>query len=160
MNGLRWQWARFEELSPRELYKAMELRQCVFVVEQKCPYQDADGRDVNAWHLLGWVSPGRSEELAAYARVFERGVRYDDEASIGRIVTSPASREKGYGRLLMSEAIRRCAELSPGAPIKLGAQMYLENFYREFGFESVTAPYEEDGIMHVDMIRNPASGGQ
>ncbi len=155
MSALRWQWSRFEDLSPGELYAAMKLRQRVFVVEQNCAYQDADGRDAKAWHLLGWTLSADREELVAYARVFEAGVRYDNEASVGRIVTSPASRGKGYGRLLMNEAVRRCVELSPGAPIKLGAQMYLENFYREFGFETVTSPYDEDRIMHVDMVRKP-----
>jgi ElaA protein len=147
-----WQWVRFPELRPDELYAALQLREAVFVVEQKCAYPDADGRDPQAWHLLGWLQDGDQRRLVAYARVFEPGARYV-EGSIGRIVTAQEVRRSGVGKKLMAEALRRIETLAPGQPVKLAAQRYLENFYASFGFRTVSPPYEEDGIIHVDMIR-------
>ena len=149
--ALFWQWCRFSELAPYDLYAAMRLREEVFVVEQQCPYQDADGRDPQAWHLLGWSGENR-RDLLAYARIFEPGVRYT-ECSIGRVVTSPGVRGTGIGKALMSEALRRVETLVPGQAIKIAAQRRLEKFYLDFGFRTVSAPYEEDGIIHVDMLR-------
>jgi ElaA protein len=147
-----WQWSRFSELQPDELYAVVRLREAVFVVEQNCPYLDADGRDPRAWHLLGWTRAKAERSLVAYARVFEPGVRYT-EGSIGRVATAQEVRRTGVGRRLMVEAMRRLETLAPGEKIKLAAQRRLEAFYAGFGFTTVSAPYEEDGIMHVDMVR-------
>ena len=147
-----WQWSRFGELRPDELYAAVRLREEVFVVEQHCPYQDADGRDPRAWHLLGWSDNQSGRNLVAYARVFEPGVRYT-EASIGRVVTAPQARGTGLGKALMAEALRRLDGLAPGQPVKIAAQRRLEKFYLDLGFKTISSPYEEDGIIHVDMIR-------
>jgi ElaA protein len=147
-----WQWSRFSELGPDDLYAVVRLREAVFVLEQNCPYQDADGRDPNAWHLLGWLERPMGRALAAYARVFAPGVRYD-EGSIGRVVTAPEMRRTGLGKALMAEALRRMESLAPGQPIKIAAQRRLEDFYLGFGFKTISAPYEEDGIIHVDMLR-------
>ena len=138
-------------MDPADLYEIVKLREAVFIVEQNCPYPDADGRDPQAWHLLGWLqSPKR--RLVAYARVFEPGLRYK-EGSIGRVVTAAEVRRSGFGRALMAEALRRLEGLAPRQTIKLAAQRYLEEFYSTFGFKTVSAPYEEDGIIHVDMVR-------
>jgi ElaA protein len=139
-------------MRPEDLYAVVRLREAVFIVEQNCPYPDADGRDPGAWHLLGWQQGSRERSLIAYARVFEPGVRYT-EGSIGRVVTAPDVRGTGVGRRLMAEALRRLETLAPGEKIKLAAQRRLEEFYSGFGFTTVSAPYEEDGIMHVDMVR-------
>ena len=147
-----WQWSPFSELSPEQLYAIVRLREAVFVVEQQCPYPDADGRDPSAWHLLGWYEIDGKRDLVAYARVFEPGVRYT-EGSIGRIVTAPSVRGTGIGRALMAEGLRRTETLMPGQRIKIAAQQRLVDFYIGFGFTVVSAPYDEDGIMHVDMIR-------
>ena len=88
----------------------------------------------------------------AYARIFEPGVRYD-EGSIGRVVTAPDVRGTGKGRALMAEALRRFDSLAPGQPIRIAAQRRLEDFYLGLGFRTVSDPYEEDGIIHVDMLR-------
>ena len=149
---ISWQWSRFSELTPEQLYALVMLREGVFIVEQNCPYPDADGRDPKAWHLLGWTGAGAGRTLIAYARIFEPGLRYA-EGSIGRIVTAPTVRGTGVGKLLMDEALRRVESLAPGQRIKIAAQQRLEAFYIGFGFTTVSAPYEEDGIMHVDMIR-------
>lgn len=99
---IEWQWAAFPSLSGRDVYEILALRQRVFVVEQNCVYQDADGRDSDARHLLGWsLAAGGRRALAGYARVFEAGVRYR-EVSIGRIVTAPEVRGTGMGRLVVA----------------------------------------------------------
>lgn len=147
-----WQWSRFSELRPDDLYAVVRLREAVFIVEQQCPYPDADGRDPQAWHLLGWAEGENGKSLVAYARIFEPGLRYA-EGSIGRVVTSSAVRGSGVGKALMAEALRRLEALAPGLDIKIAAQQRLERFYLDLGFRTVSAPYEEDGIMHVDMLR-------
>jgi ElaA protein len=149
---LTWQWSRFDDLTPRDLYEVVRLREAVFIVEQNCPYPDADGRDPQAWHLLGWVEDGSAKKLVAYARLFEPGVRYT-ECSIGRIVSAPEVRGAGFGRALLDEGLRRLESLAPRQAIKIAAQRRLENFYKEYGFKTVSEPYEEDGIIHVDMLR-------
>ena len=148
-----WQLARFRDLSVDDLYAIVRLREAVFIIEQNCPYPDADGRDPLAWHLLGWRDGSDGKSLAAYARIFEPGIRYH-EASIGRIVTSPEVRGTGLGRQLMVEALRTTEALAPGQPIKIAAQRQLERFYEGFGFSAISEPYVEDGIVHVDMMRD------
>ena len=150
-----WQWSRLDRLAPLDVYTAMALRQQVFVVEQRCAFLDADGLDARAWHLLGWIDGTAARTLAAYLRVVDPGAKYR-EPSIGRIVTSPPARGLGLGRLLVVEGIARTSALHPGVPIRIGAQRYLERFYSQFNFRTVSAPYDEDGIPHVEMLR-PAS---
>lgn len=150
--SLDWQWSRFSELRPQDLYAVVRLRESVFIVEQQCPYHDADGRDPVAWHLLGWSDGEDGKTLVAYARIFEPGLRYT-EGSIGRVVSAPEVRGTGVGKALMAEALRRLEGLAPGQAIKIAAQRRLEKFYLDLGFKTVSAPYEEDGIIHVDMLR-------
>ena len=150
-----WQLSAFRDLTVDDLYAIVRLRESVFIVEQNCPYPDSDGRDPLAWHLLGWRDAPDGRELVAYARIFEPGIRYH-EASIGRIVTAPKVRGTGLGKQLMVEALRRAEKLAPNQPIKLAAQRRLENFYKGYAFRTVSEPYEEDGIIHIDMIRNNA----
>ncbi|MBC7789608.1 MAG: GNAT family N-acetyltransferase [Anaerolineae bacterium] len=147
-----WQWSRFSELRPEDLYAVVRLREAVFIVEQQCAYHDADGRDPHAWHLLGWSDGQNGRSLVAYARIFEPGLRYT-EGSIGRVVTASEVRGTGLGKALMAEALRRLEGLAPGQTIKIAAQRRLEKFYLDLGFRTVSAPYEEDGIIHVDMLR-------
>ena len=149
---IEWDWAAFDELSGRALYAVMALRQRVFVVEQNCVYQDADGRDTAAWHLLGWSADGSEKKLVAYARIFEAGVRYA-EMSIGRIVSAPEVRGTGVGRAIVREAMRKCSQLWPKHPIRIAAQRRLEEFYEGFGFTADGEPYLEDGIEHIDMVK-------
>lgn len=149
---MRWQWTTFDALTVRELYDVLRLRQRVFVVEQNCPYLDADGDDPKAMHLLGWRDGEDGAQLVAYTRVFPSGVKYP-EASLGRVVSDPDARGAGYGRLVVTEAIRRLEALAPGTPIRIGAQAYLERFYITLGFRTVSEMYLEDDIPHVEMVR-------
>ncbi len=145
-----WQCLDFDHLDTRTLYDLLALRTAVFVVEQNCPYQELDGKDTSAWHLLGH----QAGKLVATARILSPGISYEG-ASIGRVVTDPSTRGQGLGVQLMDEAVRRCIERFPDHPIEIGAQAHLEAFYGRFGFKANSDSYLEDGIPHIDMIRLP-----
>ncbi len=146
---LRFSCLPFDQLTPRELYAIMALRQEVFVVEQNCPYLDADGKDISAWHLMGF---GSGNNLIAYTRLLPEGVSYEGYTSIGRVVSSPAVRGAGAGREVMQRSIDMCRHLFGPLPIKIGAQTYLLRFYESLGFHSTGEEYLEDGIPHTKMI--------
>jgi len=146
---LRWITKPFHDLALTELYALLQLRSEVFVVEQTCAFQDIDGHDEPAYHLLGLADNGN---LAAYARLFDAGQSYE-QASIGRVVVSPKYRRYGLGRELMRQAIGQCDALFGPQPIKIGAQYYLREFYQSFGFEQQDDIYLEDDIEHIHMLR-------
>ena len=147
-----WQWRRFAELSGADVYEILARRQDVFILEQACLYPDADGLDADAWHLLGWQTDGAQRRLAAYLRCLAPGAKYR-EMSLGRVLTSEAARGSGIGRVLIAEGIAHAERQYPGQRIRIGAQARLEALYASFGFVTVSEPYDEDGIMHIDMLR-------
>lgn len=147
-----WQWRTFAELSNRELYEVLAQRQHVFILEQHCLWNDFDGLDFDAYHLLGWRTIDGKRHLAAYLRCLAPGAKYT-EMSLGRVLTTKAARGSGIGRELVAQGILHADRLYPGHRIRIDAQLYLEAFYASFGFVTISAPYEEDGIMHVDMLR-------
>lgn len=152
MIDLDWRWRRFDALALRELQHILAVRQRVFVLEQQCIFLDVDGCDEQAFHLAAW-SPLHREPLA-YARILDPGVKYD-EVSIGRVITSGEGRGRGLGRELMGRAMAGAIEAWPSTAIKISAQSRLERFYGGFGFETVGAPYVEDGIDHTEMLWRP-----
>lgn len=148
MSGITWRSVPFAALTVTELYEVLQLRTEVFVMEQAGIYQDMDGSDQQAVHVLG-ASDG---QLVAYARCFPAGVKFA-EASIGRVITRQVRRGNGLGHELMRQAIA-CVSGQWGAqPIRIGAQARLEKFYLQHGFLTAGLPYIEDGIPHVEMLR-------
>ena len=145
---LEWTIKKFDELSVHELYAVLRLRSEVFVVEQSCVFQDMDNKDQSSWHLMGWDD----NMLVAYTRLIPPGVSYS-YASIGRVITSPGARGSGMGKLLMKRSVEEAQRLFGNAPIKIGAQLYLREFYNSFGFKQSSDIYDEDGIDHIEMIR-------
>lgn len=139
----------FYELSLDELYTILALRQEVFIVEQNCPFLDADGKDQTAQHMMLFDT---DQNLVAYTRLYDRDAYYKGYTAIGRVVTSPRARGGGLGRVLMEESIKKVLALFGQAPIKIGAQKYLERFYQSLGFELTGNDYIEDGIAHTYMI--------
>ena len=142
------------QLAAGEIYAALAARQQVFAVEQHCAFLDADGHDAHAWHLLGWVDAPGEPRLATYLRVLDPGRKFA-EPSIGRVLTLSAWRGTGLGRVVMAEGIARSALVWPARAIRIAAQERLEPFYASLGFRTTSAPYEEDGIPHVDMLLPP-----
>ena len=145
---IKWTLKKFDELLPLELYSILQLRNEVFVVEQNCVFQDADNKDQASYHLMGW----KDQKLIAYSRIIPAGIAYD-VASIGRVVTSPVVRKNGAGKMLMEESLAAVKKIFGNVPIKLGAQLYLKNFYESFGFNQSGPIYLEDGIQHIEMTR-------
>jgi ElaA protein len=145
-----WTLKPFDELTAKELYNILKLRNEVFIVEQNCPYQDLDDKDLYAFHLMGLVE----NKLLAYSRLLAPGISYS-ESSIGRVVSSPASRKTGIGKKLMKESILQIRNLFQTDIIRIGAQLYLKNFYESFGFIQEGDTYLEDNIPHIIMLRKP-----
>src|SRR5215831_611921 len=147
MENIVWIYKAFKELTPLQLYSILQLRNEVFVVEQQCIFQDADNKDQNSWHVMGWTG----NQLIAYTRLVPEGIAYK-ESSIGRVVTSPKMRKLGLGRKLMLESIEILYKIWGKKAIKIGAQLYLKNFYESLGFQQTSAIYLEDGIEHIEML--------
>ena len=148
--ALQWKLAAFDALNVHELYALLQLRTEVFVMEQNCPFQDMDGADEQALHLMG----SQGGPLLAYARCFPAGVKFA-EASIGRVVTRLSARGLGLGHLLIDEAIRAVTASWGIQPIRIGAQARLKDYYCDHGFVDVGVPYIEDGIDHIEMLWTP-----
>lgn len=144
-------WYRFEQLSSRDLYAVVRLRESIFVVEQQCAYQDADGLDVQAEHLLVADSAG---DLTAYLRTFGPG-QLRDEAVIGRVVVRADQRGTGLGRRLMVEGARRLCDQHGPTDVFVSAQAHLAPWYRSLGYDVCGEGYDEDDIPHLPM-RRPA----
>jgi ElaA protein len=147
---ITWQCKAFSELTNLELYKILQLRNEVFVVEQNCPYQDCDNKDIPAYHLCAW----QNETLVAYSRLLPQGISYPEAVSIGRVITSPTVRRQDLGKQLMTKSIDQVYHLFGKMAIIIGAQLYLKKFYESLGFVQIDDGYVEDGIPHIHMKKN------
>ena len=143
-----WRLMAFDDLRVSVLYEMLRLRSEVFVVEQQCVFQDIDGADRQAMHLMGV----QHSELQAYARCFGPGVKFA-EASIGRVLTRQSARGAGLGHALMEQAVSAVSQVWGPQAIRIGAQMQLAGFYAKHGFVDVGKTYMEDGIPHLEMLR-------
>ena len=149
--NIQWSLKEFEHLTPSELYAILQLRNEVFVVEQNCVFQDADDKDQQCLHLMGWLEG----ILVAYTRLVPPGVSYA-EPSIGRVITSPSVRGSGAGKELMIRSISAVKKIYGDQPQRIGAQLYLKRFYSSFGFIVAGEVYLEDGIEHIEMVLSPS----
>lgn len=138
----------FDELNTTELYDLLQLRTEIFVVEQDCVYQDLDGKDQKALHIIGT----KDGKTVAYTRVFKAG-DYLAQASIGRVVVAAGERQYGYGREIMNASIKAVEEQFHETSIALSAQTYLKRFYNSLGFIEKGGEYLEDGIPHIMMVK-------
>jgi ElaA protein len=142
-------WHDWADLSAAQLYELLEFRQAIFVVEQGSPYADLDGRDARAQHLL----LRRGEELIGCLRL----IGPDPLIRIGRVAVKADDRGRGLARMMMEAALQRAAEVYPHRDVALSAQTYLEPFYQSLGFVTSSAPYDDYGVPHIDMV-GPARG--
>ena len=138
----------FEALTKRELYSLLQLRSEIFVVEQDCVYQDIDGLDEIAIHVMGF----KQDELVAYTRIFRPG-DYFEEACIGRVVVKKEERKFGYGKDIMQASINFIKGTLNHRIIEISARLYLKKFYNELGFIEKGETYLEDGIAHIKMVQ-------
>ena len=142
-------WKSFDELSKLELYEVLSFRQSIFVVEQKSWYQDADGLDRISDHLL--LKQG--EYLVGYLRLTPPGIKYKTP-SIGRIAVIESLRGLSIGSRLVDEGLKKSLEIYMTDKSTISAQEYLIKFYEGHGFKVSGDVYDEDGIPHIQMIRN------
>ena len=150
------QWYGFDELTPALLYEVLAFRQAIFVVEQRCAYPDLDGLDQQAQHLLLRVAGPDGGELAGCLRL----IPFPDEArvKIGRVAVAEGSRVQGFARRMMLEALGRCRRDYPDFAVMLTGQTYLAPFYESLGLVTTSAPYDDYGLSHVDMVLSANSG--
>ena len=149
---MEWQLKKFKQLDVDELYELLKLRVDVFVVEQNCPYPETDEKDrhPDALHLSGRNSD--NGKCTAYLRILPPGVSFK-EASVGRVVVAKENRKEGISSIMVKKAIKIIENTWPENNIKIGAQVYLKQFYESHGFKSASNEYLEDGIPHIDMLR-------
>ncbi len=145
---MEWKIKNFEELTRSELYKILQVRSEVFVVEQECAYQDIDGKDQKSVHL--WLEDSEGG-IHSYCRILPAGLSYP-EASIGRVLVKESQRGKGTARQMMQQALEFLAQAWREPVVRIEAQYYLRAFYASFGFKEDSEPFLEDGIKHVEMI--------
>ncbi len=144
------EFKEFDELTARELYDVLKLRQDVFVIEQTCIYPDMDGCDFVCHHAL---LRNKAGELIGYLRILPPGQTFDTVA-IGRVLVREDARGLGAARQLMTEALNFIRDTLMQRQVKLSAQQYLIDFYESLGFVIISEGYVEDGIPHIDMMLN------
>ncbi|AWW33433.1 GNAT family N-acetyltransferase [Mannheimia varigena] len=141
---MQWKGKTFEQLTTTELFEIYKVRTAVFVVEQNCPYQEVDDKDLQAVHFFA----KNAKNLTAYCRL----IPAEDGVHIGRVLVVKEQRGEGLARELVQKAMDYCREHFPSQPIHAQAQSYLQEFYEGFGFQAVSEVYLEDGIEHLDMV--------
>lgn len=145
---MKWNLKRFDELSSLELYEILRLRNEVFIVEQKCPYQDIDEKDKNSYHLFLKDEQGA---ICAYLRILDKGQTFD-EISIGRVIVRKNKRGAGLAKLMMQKAIGFIENILEEHKIRIEAQAHLQDFYSGVGFTPCSDVYLEDNIPHIEMV--------
>lgn len=140
----------FNNLSLSDLYSILQLRETIFILEQTCLYQDIDGKDPLAYHML----IKDNNQVVAYARYFPKSVYYSEYASIGRVLVHPDYRKKRLGHLLLERLLQEVEVLYGDIPIQISAQTYLVKFYQKYGFNKISAEYLEDNIPHIRMLKS------
>ena len=148
--NIKFTWKTFNELSLDDLYAILNLRQKVFVLEQDCPYIDADYSDQDAFHFLAY----EDNNLIAYLRAFKPGIKYEG-SSLGRIVTEINSRGLGIGKKITIEGVNFLKKEYPNNEIVISAQHRLKEFYIDLGFTPRGEVYLEDDIDHIQMYILP-----
>lgn len=140
---------QFNELTINELYDLLRLRAKVFVVEQQATYQDLDDKDQESIHLF---IKNDEDLIVSYVRLLPRGLSYETDASIGRVVTDPDYRKNKYTKALISQGIQIILNEFKTRTIRISAQTYLIDYYSTFGFKVVSEEYLEDGLPHKEML--------
>ncbi|MFO2462116.1 GNAT family N-acetyltransferase [Pseudomonas sp. 15FMM2] len=147
---IEWVCKHHTDVGKEQLYAILGLRQEVFVVEQKCLYQDIDGQDLagDTYHLMAW----KEDELVAYLRLLDPESQGGDVV-VGRVIVAASARGTGLGHQMMEETLERIEEIWPETPVFLSAQAHLQAYYGRYGFVVAGEEYLEDDIPHIGMRR-------
>jgi ElaA protein len=148
---INWVCKHHSDLGKEQLYAILQLRAEVFVVEQKCIYQDIDGQDLegDTCHLMAWDE----DRLVGYLRLLDPELQGGDVV-IGRVIIAPQARGTGLGHEMMAQALKQIEKRWPEMPVYLSAQAHLQGYYGRYGFEVAGEVYVEDGIPHIGMRRS------
>lgn len=151
MNVIKWECKSFTELNTQQLFDLIKLRIDIFIVEQTCAYSELDEKDYdkNTLHLMGFDE----DKLICCARLLAPGISYPD-TSIGRFAVAKSYRQQGIGSALMDQCLEQISNVWPEHNIRISAQQYLNSFYSSFGFNQTSDMYLEDGIPHIEMLKN------
>lgn len=144
---MTWAYYAFGDLTNEQLYQLLQLRQKIFIVEQNCPYLDADGSDQRAIHLIAWDN----KKMVAALRLIPSKLSdfiSSENIAIGRLVVDSDYRGQGLGRYAIKSAIEYIKQHSSAAIVFLSGQTYLDRFYRDLGFVPKGDIYLEDNIEH------------
>lgn len=146
--SIEWICKHHSDLGKEQLYALLQLRTAVFVVEQRCAYQEVDGQDLSGdtLHLMGW----QDDKLVAYLRLLDPQSQGGDVV-IGRVVTAADARGDGLGHQLLLKGLECAEHCWPGTPVYLSAQAHLQGYYAKHGFAAVGEEYLEDDIPHIGM---------
>jgi ElaA protein len=147
--SVKWSCLRLSEMSAQRVHELLKTRQEVFILEQRCLYPDIDEIDISCFHMMGY---NINQKLIAYCRLIESGAVFN-EPTIGRVLIIKQYREMGLARRLMLEAHKYCETVIGSKEVRLNAQLYLQKFYEDIGYQCVSNPYDDDGIMHIEMLR-------
>ena len=148
MRKYHFYFSSFKSLSSSQLEAIFSLRQRVFIIEQECLFEDIDGFDSKADHLLFFDD----DQLDGYLRVLGPGIKFENTSSIGRIVVEKKYRGEKLGQQLIANGIEKCFLLYPDCSITIEAQAHLSSYYNKFGFTSSSNTYIVDGIPHLLMV--------
>ena len=148
MNEIQFIFSSLDDLTSAQLEAIFTLRQRVFIIEQQCIYEDIDGSDSKAHHLLLF----KDGILAGYLRLFKPGIKFDKASSLGRIVVDIQFRGTEIGKELIQTGIIKSKTLYPDTIIKIEAQAALNSYYQKFGFRPIGDKYLVDGISHQVMV--------
>lgn len=160
---LKWSLKCFDELTTLELFSILKLRQTVFMLEQTSLYPDIDEADLTALHLFLLSDQYDAETqtalpMLAYGRILAPTQLKEDLASsqkisFGRVIIAKEARGTGLGKVLTHQLMETIKMRFPDVTqIKIGAQAHLENFYGGFDFVKVSEPYDDGGVLHIDML--------
>lgn len=147
--NLIWNFKKFDNLTPKELYEILQLRNDVFIVEQNCLYNECDGKDEFCGHL--WCES--NGKIIAYCRIVPPKISYT-EPSIGRIVSHPKFRHLKLGYQLMDFSLQIIENLYETTAVRISAQSYLKGFYEKYQFSQISEEYLEDSLPHMEMLKN------
>jgi ElaA protein len=145
---IQWTIKHFEELTALEHHHILALRLAIFVVEQDCPYQDVDHKDLHSYHVYGTLD----DKVVAVVRIVSPGVSYV-EISIGRVAVAKEYRGTNVGNDLMTRSLAFISQTLGNQDIRISAQEHLKSFYHRFDFTQQSEMYLEDDIPHIEMLR-------
>ena len=152
--NIKWQWYKFEELNTQQVYDILALREEVFIIEQQCLYTDCDYLDQHSHHLLGYDG----DTLALYARIIQPEFEQNGKLSVGRFVCKKSHRNTGLWRVAARKILGYCKEHYPTTDISGSAQLHLKSIYQRFGAKAISEAYDDEGVMHIDMVRKADYG--